>query len=219
MGGGLTPRVLPPKTSHTTHTHTHTHTHTCNPHTSQTHHTHSLQTVHSQNNKRTRPLPQAIGSPGEEDIQFVSSEKARRYLRSLPRCPRADFQELWPQADPQVRGAWEAPSCPLTWSIGHAPPLSCRLGASGEGGWGSSKVITRTYTIHPRMHDQTLRWPPQHTHTHTHTRSHTKSPTQTHTQSKPCSQHPQHACMNACTPPPSPHSPDSPTSPPLPPGP
>ncbi|KIZ03810.1 extracellular signal-regulated kinase1/2 [Monoraphidium neglectum] len=47
-------------------------------------------------------ITKAIGSPGEEDIQFVSSEKARRYLRSLPRCPRADFQELWPQADPQA---------------------------------------------------------------------------------------------------------------------
>jgi hypothetical protein len=50
---------------------------------------------------------QVIGSPGEEDIAFVSSDKARRYLRSLPPCPRADFKKLYPHADEQVcRGVW-----------------------------------------------------------------------------------------------------------------
>jgi len=33
---------------------------------------------------------------------FVTSEKARRYLRSLPRCPRSDFRQLYPQADAQA---------------------------------------------------------------------------------------------------------------------
>lgn len=33
---------------------------------------------------------------------FVSSDKARRYLRSLPQCPRADFRSLYPSADPQA---------------------------------------------------------------------------------------------------------------------
>lgn len=33
---------------------------------------------------------------------FVSSDKARRYLRSLPQCPRADFRALYPSADPQA---------------------------------------------------------------------------------------------------------------------
>lgn len=46
---------------------------------------------------------QVIGSPSEEDIAFVSSDKARRYLRSLPPCPRADFRKLYPHADEQVR--------------------------------------------------------------------------------------------------------------------
>lgn len=45
---------------------------------------------------------QVIGSPSEEDIAFVSSDKARRYLRSLPPCPRADFRKLYPHADEQV---------------------------------------------------------------------------------------------------------------------
>lgn len=33
---------------------------------------------------------------------FVTSEKARRYLRSLSRCPRSDLRQLYPHADPQA---------------------------------------------------------------------------------------------------------------------
>lgn len=33
-------------------------------------------------------------------MAFVSSEKARRYLHSLPRWPRADFKTLYPSTDP-----------------------------------------------------------------------------------------------------------------------
>ena len=33
----------------------------------------------------------------------MTSEKARRYLRSLPRRPGVDFSELYPDADPRVR--------------------------------------------------------------------------------------------------------------------
>ncbi|KAI8466684.1 MAG: mitogen-activated protein kinase 8 [Monoraphidium minutum] len=47
-------------------------------------------------------ITKTIGSPCEDDIQFVSSEKARRYLRSLPRCPPTDFRGMWPDADPQA---------------------------------------------------------------------------------------------------------------------
>lgn len=32
----------------------------------------------------THPTRQVIGSPSEEDIQFINSDKARRYMRSLP---------------------------------------------------------------------------------------------------------------------------------------
>uniref|UniRef100_A0A383W0P6 Mitogen-activated protein kinase n=1 Tax=Tetradesmus obliquus TaxID=3088 RepID=A0A383W0P6_TETOB len=47
-------------------------------------------------------ITKVIGSPSEEDIAFVSSDKARRYLRSLPPCPRADFRKLYPHADEQA---------------------------------------------------------------------------------------------------------------------
>jgi serine/threonine protein kinase len=47
-------------------------------------------------------LLQVIGSPTEADMGFVTSEKARRYLRSLQQCPRSDFRQLYPQADPQA---------------------------------------------------------------------------------------------------------------------
>jgi serine/threonine protein kinase len=51
---------------------------------------------------RTHAHAQVIGSPGEADTAFVSSEKARRYLRSLPRWPHADWATLYPDADPQA---------------------------------------------------------------------------------------------------------------------
>lgn len=47
-------------------------------------------------------ITKVIGSPTEADMGFVTSEKARRYLRSLPRCPRSDFRQLYPQADAQA---------------------------------------------------------------------------------------------------------------------
>lgn len=68
-------------------------------------------------------LLQVIGSPSEQDIAFVTSEKARRYLRSLPYCPRADFRQLWPDADKQVGvDSWYALVCGSTYLklIGHS---------------------------------------------------------------------------------------------------
>lgn len=48
---------------------------------------------------------QVIGSPTEADLGFVTSDKARRYLRTLPKMPRSD----WRQRYPQVRG------CSMGW--------------------------------------------------------------------------------------------------------
>lgn len=45
---------------------------------------------------------QVIGSPTEADLGFVTSDKARRYLRTLPKMPRSD----WRQRYPQVRGVF-----------------------------------------------------------------------------------------------------------------
>jgi hypothetical protein len=68
---------------------------------------------------------QVIGSPSEEDIAFVSSDKARRYLRSLPPCPRADFRKLYPDADEQVRHVafitWNASIGALRPVLSHVP--------------------------------------------------------------------------------------------------
>lgn len=46
---------------------------------------------------------QVIGSPSDEDLMFISSEKARRYIRSLPKHEHVDFRKLYPNANEQVR--------------------------------------------------------------------------------------------------------------------
>ena len=33
-------------------------------------------------------------------MEFISSEKARRYIRSLPKSPRVDFGKVYPDAEP-----------------------------------------------------------------------------------------------------------------------
>jgi hypothetical protein len=47
-------------------------------------------------------LPQVTGSPTEDQLGFVTSDKARRYLRSLPYQQRVPYQQLWPRLNPQV---------------------------------------------------------------------------------------------------------------------
>nr|AFJ54625.1 mitogen-activated protein kinase [Dunaliella salina] len=47
-------------------------------------------------------ITRTIGSPSEEELGFISSDKARRYIRSLPRCEPTDFQKLWPNANPKA---------------------------------------------------------------------------------------------------------------------
>lgn len=41
-----------------------------------------------------------LGSPAPEDVEQVTQEKARRYLRSLPPKPKVPFQRLYPHANP-----------------------------------------------------------------------------------------------------------------------
>eukprot|EP00959_Pyramimonas_sp_CCMP1952_P328905 6885941-Pyramimonas_sp.AAC.1 len=43
-----------------------------------------------------------VGSPSEEDLQFISSDKARRYIRSLPHHDRVQLKTLYPRAVPQA---------------------------------------------------------------------------------------------------------------------
>ena len=47
-------------------------------------------------------IARVIGSPSEEEMEFITSDKARRYIRSLPRSPRVDFQKVYPEAEPDA---------------------------------------------------------------------------------------------------------------------
>jgi len=45
-------------------------------------------------------ITKVIGSPDEEDLRFINSEKARRYIRSLPKCERVNLHKLYPHCNP-----------------------------------------------------------------------------------------------------------------------
>ena len=47
-------------------------------------------------------IARVIGSPTEEELHFVTSDKARRYIRSLPHSDRVDFRAVYPDADPNA---------------------------------------------------------------------------------------------------------------------
>jgi serine/threonine protein kinase len=44
-------------------------------------------------------ITKVIGSPSDDELHFISSEKAKRYIRSLPKNERVSFQAMWPQAN------------------------------------------------------------------------------------------------------------------------
>lgn len=44
-------------------------------------------------------ITKVIGSPLEEELHFISSEKARRYIRSLPHSERVDFSRVYPNVN------------------------------------------------------------------------------------------------------------------------
>lgn len=43
---------------------------------------------------------QVVGAPSEDDMAFVTSDKARKYLCSMPKYPAQDLAALWPHAAP-----------------------------------------------------------------------------------------------------------------------
>jgi len=47
-------------------------------------------------------ITRVLGSPSEADTAFIHSDKARRYIRSLPPCGRCDFGRLYPGASAQA---------------------------------------------------------------------------------------------------------------------
>ncbi len=61
---------------------------------------------------------------------FVSSDKAKRYLRSLPRCQPADLQQLWPAAKKEVG---RAVACTL--KVGFALEMMWTAGSSSGKEW------------------------------------------------------------------------------------
>lgn len=44
-------------------------------------------------------ITKVIGSPSDDELDFITSEKAKRYIRSLPKNERLDFHKLWPHAN------------------------------------------------------------------------------------------------------------------------
>ena len=47
-------------------------------------------------------ITDVIGTPDEEDIDSIESEKARRYISSLPLKPRIPFGRIYPNANPEA---------------------------------------------------------------------------------------------------------------------
>ncbi|KAG8465269.1 hypothetical protein KFE25_002576 [Diacronema lutheri] len=47
-------------------------------------------------------ITDVIGTPDDEDIDYIESEKARRYIRSLPYKPRIPFEMIYPTANPNA---------------------------------------------------------------------------------------------------------------------
>eukprot|EP00696_Hemimastix_kukwesjijk_P019805 gnl/Hemi2/9186_TR3196_c0_g4_i3.p1 gnl/Hemi2/9186_TR3196_c0_g4~~gnl/Hemi2/9186_TR3196_c0_g4_i3.p1 ORF type:complete len:442 (-),score=113.23 gnl/Hemi2/9186_TR3196_c0_g4_i3:229-1356(-) len=45
-------------------------------------------------------ITEFLGTPSEEDIQAVVSDKAQRYVRSLPKTNKIPFSELYPSSNP-----------------------------------------------------------------------------------------------------------------------
>ncbi len=66
-------------------------------------------------------VAQVLGSPSDADLAFIQSEKARRYVRSLPPAQKTNFRTLWPHAQPKV-GVLSTGSCTAT--RGRAPLAS-----------------------------------------------------------------------------------------------
>ncbi|GAX82696.1 hypothetical protein CEUSTIGMA_g10122.t1 [Chlamydomonas eustigma] len=44
-------------------------------------------------------ITKVIGSPSDNELHFISSERAKRYIKSLPKNDRVSFQAMWPNAN------------------------------------------------------------------------------------------------------------------------
>lgn len=95
-----------------------------------------------------------IGSPAEEELGFIQSEKARRYIRSLPRAERTELRRLWPHANPQVWGRGFKSGLsqwPLAaWALRVDLAPSC--GACADHRHVSQRSLCK-YVLYPVLHD------------------------------------------------------------------
>ena len=47
-------------------------------------------------------IVKTLGSPSDEELEFVESRRARDFLKSLPLAPRVSFAEMFPEASPEA---------------------------------------------------------------------------------------------------------------------
>jgi len=67
-----------------------------------------------------------IGSPDEEDIECIESDKARRYIRSLPYKPHIPTEKIFPNANPLALSLLVRP-LPLPRTSRRSPRVVCSL--------------------------------------------------------------------------------------------
>ena len=47
-------------------------------------------------------IVKTLGSPTEEELEYVESRRAREFLSSLPDAPRVSFEAMFPEASPEA---------------------------------------------------------------------------------------------------------------------
>eukprot|EP00798_Chlamydomonas_sp_ICE-L_P029100 gene29100-32311_t len=47
-------------------------------------------------------ITKVIGSPKDDELDFITSDKAKRYIRSLPKSERSDFSAMWSHASKEA---------------------------------------------------------------------------------------------------------------------
>jgi len=69
-------------------------------------------------------ITDVIGSPDEEDIECIESDKARRYIRSLPYKPHIPTEKIFPNANPLALSLLVRP-LPLPRTSPRSPRVVC----------------------------------------------------------------------------------------------
>jgi len=59
-------------------------------------------TFHEERNDQLQMILSTIGKPSEEEMSFLTDEKAKDYLRSMENFERRNFNELFPEVDKNI---------------------------------------------------------------------------------------------------------------------